>query len=282
MAEKFLILGANSFYGSNFAEYVKGRGCEIVPWEHRLEDRLDYSFCDADYVVNFASKNIVAESWDYPCEYAKTNVVDTTGLIDSMRRSNIKKFVHISTPESYGHTDGWVDETHAGWRPSTPYGVSRAAADMMMLAYYKAFRFPVVITRTANIYGIGQPEHRLIPLAFKTLRSGEVMSLHGGGMTLRCFVHVKDACVATYLAAKHGTPGQTYHISSTKPVTVANVVHNICQILGKNFGRSIKAIPDRVGKDHSYLLKSAVMRNMGWKDTITLERGLEEYARATA
>jgi dTDP-glucose 4,6-dehydratase len=276
VAEKFLILGVNSFYGSNFAEYVEKKGDVVEGWVHRLEDRGDESYCDADYVVNFASQNIVAESWERPDQYAETNLVDTTALIETLRHSKIKKFVHVSTPESYGHTEGWVDETYATWSPSTPYGVSRAAMDMMLMAYFRAYRFPAVITRTANIYGSGQPKHRLVPLVVDKLFKGEKIQLHGGGNTLRCFVHVKDACAATYLAAKQGSAGQTYHISSTTPVTVANVVHNLCRIMGKNFASCIENAPDRPGKDHAYLLKSERLRIMGWKENYTLERGLQE------
>jgi dTDP-glucose 4,6-dehydratase len=287
MAEKFLILGSNSFYGSNFTDYVKSRGDTAICLSHPdfdLNHNLDDIYCceRVDYVVNFISKSLVEESWQKPEDWVETNVYSTTSLFRKLIASDIKKFVHVSTPESYGHTEGWVDETYATWSPSTPYGVSRASADMMLLAYHKAFKFPGVITRTANIYGPGQPNHRIVPLAFNRLREGKKVALHGGGQSLRCFIHVKDACAATYLIAKQGSPGQTYHISNTEPVSVALLVRKICTVLGKNFEGSIENAPDRLGKDHAYLLKTDRIRTMGWRDTYTLERGLEDYARGSA
>jgi len=237
--------------------------------------------CEPDYVVNFAAANLVAESWDKPIEYVECNVREHTKLFQVLcEYKKLKKYVHVSTPEVYGTTDGWVDETYATWKPSTPYAVTRAAGDMMAMAYHKAFKLPLVITRTANIYGPKQPDHRLIPFVIKTLRDGGTVPLHGGGITVRCFIHVKDACAATYLAAIHGSPGQTYHISSTQPVAVANVVHRLCDILNKRFQGHIQSAPERPGKDQTYLLKSDRMRTMGWRETITLDRGLQQCVSA--
>ena len=278
MPEKFLILGSSSFYGSNFAEYVRKRGdipisCDRYIWMGRK----------ADYTVNFASKSLVAESWDAPEAWVLANVSDLTSVVrDMLKKGGFgKKFIHISTPESYGHTDGWVDETYEARQPSTPYGVSRAAGDMMLKAYYHTHRFPVLITRTANIYGPGQGANRFIPLAFDTFRRGEKLLLHGGGHTRRCFIHVRDACAALYLLAKQGSVGQTYHISTEHDVSISELAHQICRMLGKRSQDHIGTQPDRLGKDHAYLLDSTKLRNMGWRDTITLEKGLQEYGSRT-
>ncbi len=281
MPERFLILGASSFYGRNFAECVRARGDDAIclsrpGWDINIS--ADYRGLRFDYVVNFASRSLVAESWSAPSGWFLTNTIGLTGLIENLREQQFKKFVHVSTPESYGHTDGWVDETHTDWHPSTPYGVSRAAADMMLMAYHRAYRFPALITRTANIYGPGQGNGRIIPLAFDTLRRGEKLLLHGNGHTRRCYIHVRDACAALYLLAKQGSAGQTYHISTAVDISVADLVRKICRLLGKRPEDHIGTQPDRIGKDHAYLLNSAKLRNMGWRDTITLEKGLEEYA----
>jgi len=273
---KFLILGASSFYGVNFARYVEEKGDSFStlsrPGWHLGGDSLP----EAEYIVNFASQSLVAESWDNPGLWITTNVQSTTALWRSLLKERPRRFIHVSTPEVYGSTDGWVDERHAPWKPSTPYAVSRAAADMMLMAYHRAYGFPAIITRTANIYGPGQPAHRFIPQAFETIRKGEKLLLHGGGHTVRSWIHVRDACAATYLIAKQGSVGQTYHISTQHEHSVLTVAKKICRVLGKP--ENIGAQPERLGKDHAYLLKSDTLRNMGWRDTYTLDRGLQEYA----
>ena len=279
MPEKFLILGASSFYGSNFADYVRSRGDEAIglsrPQWH-LGDDLPPE--PAKYVVNFAARSLVAESWRDPQGWMATNAVLFTALLDQVRaRAHVPKFIHVSTPEVYGHTDGWVDETYSAWQPSTPYAVSRAAGDMMLMAYRRAYGIPAVITRTANIYGEGQPAHRFIPLAFDTIGRGERLLLHGNGHTRRSFIHVRDACAATYLVAKQGSLGQTYHISTTQDVSINELARKICRLLGKRPEDVLGTQPDRLGKDHAYLLNSDRLRRMGWRDTITLEQGLQKY-----
>lgn len=281
MPEKFLIIGASSFYGSNFMETVKRKGDVALPMSLRDWSPSHILDLSPDYIVNFAAANIVENSWDHPAEYCRVNVCEHADLLDVLKESKwLKKYVHVSTPESYGHTDGWIDETYTEWKPSTPYGVSRAAGDMMLMAYHRAYRFPGVITRTANIYGPGQSKIRFIPLAFDTFRHDKKLLLHGNGHTRRCFIHVSDACAALYLLAKNGTAGLTYHVSTAQDISISDLARKICLQLGKRPEDLLGTQSDRRGKDHAYLLNSARLRNMGWRDTVTIEKGLAEYAGA--
>ena len=275
--DRFLILGANSFYGSNFAKCVEAHGDEAIRLS-RPDWKLGEDMPGGDYAVNFASQNLVAESWNDPGGYCRDNVVDTTKTFEWLRVKALKKFVHVSTPEVYGSTEGWVDETYSKWEPKTPYAVSRMAGDKMLMAYHKAYKFPAVITRTANIYGPGQPEHRIIPATFKKIKEGQKLGLDGNGKSVRCFIHVKDACEATYKVAKQGTSGQTYHISTNHQIKISDLVRKICLLMGERFEDVVEQTPERLGKDLAYLLKSERIRNMGWRDTITLDRGLQECA----
>ena len=282
MAEKFLILGAGSFYGHNFAQCVRRHGDEAV---ELLREDFDInqqplgSLRGCSHVVNFISKSLVAESWDAPESWCHTNLTCTTRLFESLRSLQVGRYVHVSTPEVYGSTDEWVEETYTDWKPSTPYAVSRAAADMMLMAYHRAYGLPAIITRTANIYGEGQGANRFIPLAFDTFRRGVSLLLHGGGHTKRAFIHVKDACEATYRIAKTGTLGHTYHISSTEALTIKELAVLIAKQCGLDPLKAIGSQPDRLGKDPFYLLSSQKTRNLGWRDTITLTTGLQNYGR---
>lgn len=279
MAEKYLVIGASSFYGSNFASLVRAKGDEAIEFSLRDWTANQLAESNPDYIVNFASANIVAESWEKPAEYCQFNVVELTKVLEVLKGLKMKKYVHVSTPEVYGTTEGWVDET-SRFNPTTPYAVSRAAGDMMVMVYRKAYGLPAVITRTANIYGPGQPKHRIIPLAFDKIKKGEKIKLHGGGTSQRCFIHVKDACEATYRIARIGSPGQTYHVSTNHEISIANLIRRICAITGSRFDEVTENAPERLGKDFAYFLRSDRIRHMGWCDKITLDRGLQEYANS--
>lgn len=280
MPEKILILGANSFYGSNFARLVEERG-DVAIRMGRKEFDIEDSFISvinaatgkgaADYIVNFISRSLVAESWEDPCAWVETNATATTRLIDVLRRYwEGRKVIHVSTPEVYGSTPSWVDED-APYNPTTPYAVSRAAGDMMLKAYHKAYGFPAIITRTANIYGPGQQDYRIISKALACKKDRTKLQLHGKGESVRSFIHIKDACEATYLICKQGRTGETYHISTPKAHSIREVVEMI--------GCEYECVPDRLGKDQAYLLNSRKVRNLGWKDTFSLEEGLCELSR---
>ena len=284
MAERFLILGASSFYGSNFAKLVEEKGDVAIRMWHRPKDGHagwdidDYVYGElgsapqvyargADYVVNFISRSLVAESWEHPDAWAQTNVVGMTRLFDDLRQERFKKFIHVSTPEVYGSLHLWREESWL-FNPSTPYAASRAAGDLMLKAYHKSRGFPMLITRTANIYGSGQQPYKLIPKAIACKASGDKFPLHGFGTSLRSYIHVKDACEATYLLAKNGDVGETYHISTDEAHTVLDVL-NMLDVRWE-------PAPERLGKDGAYLLDSTKIRKLGWQDKISLEEGLRE------
>ena len=189
---KYAVIGSNSFSGSSFVKHLCKQGHEVLgisrsPELHPVflayKGHQDESFSfhqldlnqeldsvistigdfRPDYVVNFAAQGMVAQSWNKPGDWFQTNAVATVKLHDGLRKFDwLKRYVHISTPEVYGSCEGMVQEDHP-FSPSTPYAVSRAAADMSLLSFIKAYNFPVVFTRAANVFGEHQQLYRIIP-----------------------------------------------------------------------------------------------------------------------
>ena len=306
-SEKYLVLGSNSFSGASFVDYLLERGASVVGVSrsrephpaflpYRWHDR-DNSFCfyqldlnsdllrimdvvhaeRPDYVINFASQSMVAESWKNPDHWFMTNVVSTVCLHEQLRHCGfLRKYVHVSTPEVYGSTDGLVKED-AAFNPSTPYAVSRAAADMSLRTFFQAYKFPVVFTRAANVYGPGQQPYRIIPRTILFVRLGKRLQLHGGGLSERSFIHIRDVSDATFRVTRDGHPGETYHISTDRITSVRAVVELICARMGVAFDSCVDVVGERLGKDAAYRLDSRKIRQeLGWSDTLSLEQGLDE------
>ena len=308
--DRFLVLGSNSFSGASFAGYLLKQGIDVIGVSrsaepHRAllpyrwtEHRSRFEFHQLDlnrdgdaiadlirkerpaYVVNFAAQSMVAESWENPDHWFMTNVVSTVRLHEALRRCDfIKKYVHVTTPEVYGSTEGTVRED-APFNPSTPYAVSRAAADMSLRTYHAAYGFPVVFTRAANIYGPGQPLYRIVPRTVMFVKLGRKLQLHGGGVSERSFIHARDVSDATYRAALHGAPGETFHISTDTVITIRALVEMICAKLGVRFEDNVEVVGERLGKDAAYRLDSSkIRRELGWSDQISLGQGVEETVR---
>jgi len=315
-SEQILVIGSNSFSGSHFVAEALRQGhwvCGVSRSQEPESVFLPYRWPDGtsglplatannftfqaidlnsqldelivlidqvrpSIVVNFAAQGMVAESWLNPTHWYTTNVVSQVALHDALRqRQFLKKYVHVTTPEVYGSTDGgWIRE-HNHFLPSTPYAVSRAACDLHLQSFQKAYGFPVVFTRAANVYGPGQQLYRIIPRALLSARTGKPMQLHGGGYSERCFIHIHDVVKATLQLAFEAEPGTTWHLSTREAISIRALVERICARCSVEFGDVVEESGERLGKDHSYLLDSTSMREaFGWSDQVSLDAGLSE------
>jgi len=306
MNYRFVVIGSNSFSGSHFIQHLLRQNHEVIgvsrseeinsvflPFRWQKTEPEKYRFCQLDlnldlqalmqtindfqpeYVVNFAAQGMVAQSWETPDHWYQTNVVAQVKFHDQLRKCRFfKKYVHVTTPEVYGNTEGWIDENFI-FSPSTPYAVSRASCDMHLMSFFKAYQFPVVFTRAANVYGPGQQLYRIIPRTILFAKTGKKLQLHGGGHSVRSFIHINDVVDATLRVAERGIPGETYHISTRETVSIRGLVEQICVSMDIPFKEFVEVADERLGKDEAYLLNSQKIRNeLGWTDQITLESGV--------
>jgi dTDP-glucose 4,6-dehydratase len=229
------------------------------------------------YVVNFAAQSMVAESWQHPEDWFQTNVVANVKFHDQLRRCDfLEKYIHVSTPEVYGSCQGSVRDD-APYNPSTPYAVSRAACDMSLASFVKAYNFPVVFTRAANVYGPGQQLYRIIPRTILFVRIGRRLQLHGGGASVRSFIHIQDVADGTWRVARNGKTGEVYHLSTPHLISIRELVEMICMRMGVSFSDHVEFVGERLGKDAAYILDSSKAREtLGWRDNIDLSTGVDE------
>lgn len=307
MKDSFLVIGSNSFSGSQFIDFLLNKDQSVIGVSrsheihsvflpYKKSNKLEgYQFEQIDinknlselsdllsdkkpsYVVNFAAQGMVAQSWQMPEHWYQTNVVGQVKLHDMLRKlSFIKKYVHVTTPEVYGSTDGWITE-NLNFNPSTPYAVSRAACDLHLMSFFKAYQFPVVFTRAANVYGPGQQLYRIIPRAMLCARLGKKMRLDGGGKSVRSFIHIRDVADATFRIALNGRIGETYHISTREYLSIRALVEKIADLTKVAFVDLAEISEDRLGKDQAYLLESQKLRQeLGWSDIVNLDSGLSD------
>jgi dTDP-glucose 4,6-dehydratase len=305
--EKYLILGSNSFSGATFADFLAAAGHDVIAtsrsdephdaflpykWQkrpgkvrfQRIDLNHDLEALKAllaterpTHVVNFAAQSMVGESWLYPDHWMMTNVVSAVRLHELLRNyDGLERYVHVTTPEAYGSTEGWVKED-APFNPSTPYAVSRAAGDMSLRTYFANYQFPVVFTRAANVYGPGQQLYRIVPRTIVAAMTGQKLRLDGGGKSIRVFIHMTDVSDATVKIGRKGTLGDTYHISGYELVSIRTLVEMILARLGKKFEDCVEIGPERPGKDTAYTLDSLKLRTeLGWRDTFSLEQGIDD------
>lgn len=306
MTKKILIIGSNSFSASNFINNQLNEGYEVfaasrsaeidnvfLPYKnnknienihfykldinHNIEDIIMLIKKERiSQIINFAAQSMVGQSWDTPEHWYMTNTVSTINFHNKLKDLDfLDKYVHISTPEVYGTCEGLIKE-HTNYNPSTPYATSRAAADMSLKNFYDTYKFPVLFTRAANVYGEHQQLYRIITKAIISFLTNTKLPLHGGGHSIRSFIHMDDVSNATNKILNNGKIGDIYHISTKENISIRALVEMIALQLNVNFEDSVEITEDRKGKDSAYLLDSTKLREtLDWKDTITLEEGIQ-------
>ena len=306
---KYAVIGSNSFSGSSFVKHLFNAGHKVLgisrsPELHPVflaynnQSRDNFSFHQLDlnhdlnnvvstlgdfrpdYVVNFAAQGMVAQSWEQPEDWFQTNTVAMVKLHNELRKFDwLKRYVHISTPEVYGSCEGLVKENQS-FKPSTPYAVSRAAADMSLLSFVKAYNFPVVFTRAANVYGEHQQLYRIIPRTILFFLAGKKLKLHGGGTSIRSFIHIEDVCKGTTLAAEQGKTGEVFHFATEQNISIRSLVEIVADRLNISFEDHVDITGERLGKDAAYLLDTSFShKRLGWQPKICLEQGLDRTTK---
>jgi dTDP-glucose 4,6-dehydratase len=307
---RLAVLGANSFAGAGLVDLALQRGFEVLGISRSPEKpevflpykgnprAAAYRFLQLDlnqdmegvqraldefsppFVVDFAGQAMVAESWAHPEQWYRTNILAKVVLHDFLRqRPWLRKYVKGSTPEVYGSTGELVREDHP-YAPSTPYAVSHAAIDLSLFAFFRQYGFPVVFTRFANFYGPGQQLYRIVPRTILSALCGRKLPLHGGGGSVRAFIHVRDVAEGVLAAIDHGRPGETYHFSPADFHSIREVVETICVELRISFAQVAEPAPERPGKDQAYLMSAEKAREeLGWEPRVPFQEGIRDTIR---
>ena len=228
-------------------------------------------------VVHFAAESHVDRSILGPRVFAETNVLGTQVLLDHAVRSGVSRFLMVSTDEVYGSlgvTGAFTEESPL--RPSSPYSASKAAADLLALAYHQTFRLDVVVTRCSNNYGPFQFPEKLIPLMILNALKDEPLPVYGDGRQVRDWLHVADHGAALNLILEKGRGGEVYNIGGRNEHANIEVVRQILRYLDKP-ETLIRHVEDRPGHDRRYAIDPAKLESeLGWRPVRVFEEALRE------
>lgn len=231
-----------------------------------------------DVVVNFAAESHVDRSIEDPAVFLQTNVMGTQVLLDACRKYGTARFHQVSTDEVYGDLPldrpdlFFTEETsiHA----SSPYSASKAAADLLVLAYHRTFGLPVTISRCSNNYGPYHFPEKLIPLMIANALNGKPLPVYGDGKNVRDWLYVEDHCAAIDLILRKGRLGEVYNVGGHNEKTNLEVVEFIIKALGKG---EIQFVRDRAGHDRRYAIDPAkIHRELGWSPETAFEDGIQK------
>jgi len=299
--ERVFVTGGAGFIGSNFVRRLLERGVQVtnldtmtyagvpatvaeldeypnhtfVKGDIRDGALLDEVLAGHDIVVHFAAESHVDRSIEGPATFLETNVVGTGVMLDAAYRTEVPRFVHVSTDEVYGSvSDGFPPES-APLNPSSPYSASKAGSDLLALSYGVTYDYPVVVTRCTNNYGPYQFPEKLIPLFVTNLLDGRPVPVYGQGLNQRDWLHVEDHCAAIDAIVEQGIAGEIYNIGADAQTTNMELTHRLLELTGRDESL-IEHVTDRPGHDLRYAVDSSKIRKLGWKPEFSLETRLAE------
>ncbi|MCL2792114.1 MAG: dTDP-glucose 4,6-dehydratase [Spirochaetaceae bacterium] len=241
-----------------------------------------------DTVVHFAAESHVDRSILGPEAFIKTNVLGTFTLLDVAR--NIWKdadgvlFHHVSTDEVYGSLGetGYFTET-TPYDPRSPYSASKASSDHLVMAYYHTYGLPITLSNCSNNYGPFQFPEKLIPLMILNMLEGKALPVYGDGKNIRDWLYVDDHNSAVWNIIQNGKIGEEYNIGGDNEWENIKLLNVLIDIVAKKINKNAETIrslityvKDRPGHDRRYAIDcSKIKRELGWKQTVSFEQGLE-------
>ena len=305
--KNILVTGGAGFIGSNFINYILDKrddyniiNLDKLTYAGNLENLIpsekkkNYHFIKGDitdfelvnnifekykikYVVHFAAESHVDRSILGSEIFYRTNIMGTNVLLEVARKFEVERFLQISTDEVYGSlgSEGYFTE-RTPLSPNSPYSSSKAAADMMVMAFYHTYGMPVLITRCSNNYGPYQFPEKLIPLMIINSINNKKLPVYGDGLYVRDWIYVIDHNKAVELVFEKGKVGEVYNIGASNEMPNIKIIKLILSHLKKGEDL-IEYVKDRPGHDRRYAIDSSKIKSkLGWAPSFTFEHAIAE------
>jgi len=284
--------------GVDSATYAANEGLlkEFNTYENFFFEKKDINdlnfLYDCDYIINTAAETHVDNSIVSSKDFLRSNVDGVHNLLELMKsklRYKVPTLLHFSTDEVYGDVEVGVHTEKDILKPSNPYSASKAAADMLILAWARTFNLPYVIVRPTNNYGIGQYVEKLIPKACKFISLGRKIPLHNNGSPVRTWLHVEDTASAAIAIIESGVQNEIFNISGNFEQANIETVKQIIQYYDSSAETATQEVLEkyidfschRPGQDVRYALDDSKLKQLGWQPvrefSAELQKAVEFY-----
>ena len=208
----------------------------------------DVLTADFDGVLHFAAKSLVGESVSDPARYWQNNVEGSRALLEAMRSAGVRRLVFSSTAATYGEPDVVPITEDAPTRPTSPYGSSKLAVDLMIRDYAAAYGLQAASLRYFNVAGAWNglterhvTETHLIPIALQVAAGRrDRLTVYGedyptpDGTCVRDYIHVADLAEAHLLAIAAVQNGHlVYNLGNGSGFSVRQVIDCVAEVTGR-------------------------------------------------
>lgn len=287
VTKKFLDEG-HYVYGIDSKTYASNKDFlyELLEYKNFTFEGCDINdierLVDCDYFINTAAETHVDNSIVSSDVFLRSNINGVHKILELIKqkpKSIRPTFLHFSTDEVYGDlVSGFHTEIDL-LKPSNPYSATKAAADMLVIAWARTYDIPYIIVRPTNNYGIGQYVEKFIPKACKNLSLGKPIVMHDNGNPVRTWLHVSDTANAVFVLVLMNIKNDIFNISGNyeeKNIVIAR------KIIDNYFGHTVDYdkymdfSEKRQGQDVRYAIGDSKLRNLGWSCRADFDTRLKE------
>lgn len=234
-------------------------------------------------VVHLAALTSVLKSVQAPWEVYRTNVEITSGLLERARAAGVERFVSASTNAVVGDVGRHRITEDLPLRPLTPYGATKAAAEMLMSAYDASYGIRACPLRLTNVFGPGMGhKDSMVPRLMRAALAGDTVEIYGDGEQVRDFVHVHDVTTAFLLALSEGFTGPVI-IGGGRSYSVNELVALAREVTG--CALATRNVDPKPGEMPAVIVDPARAHSLGWKPEVAFRDGLRtawDYFREAA
>lgn len=314
------VTGGAGFIGTNFVRLAIARGHHVLNFDAltyagRRENHLDFEgteeyifvygdICNErlvekhlaegfegrpfDCIVNFAAESHVDRSLYYATKFARSNCEGVATLIEAARKTNVPKFIQVSTDEVYGSLGAEGKFTlDSPLCPSSPYSSTKAAGDLVALSFFHSWGYHVCVTRCTNNYGPYQFTEKFIPTILTRALEGKEIPIYGDGMNVRDWIFVDDHCDGIFSVIEKGKAGKTYLFGGGNEMNNIELCKNILKTLADMSDVKedvllslMKFVSDRPGHDRRYALDCLQSeKELGWIPRTPFAEGVKRTVR---
>jgi UDP-glucose 4-epimerase len=288
--QRVLVTGASGFIGTHVVRALAERGAEVAAVDMRPASmapagveslRLDLRTPGAvdaalqqgtDTVVHLAAVTSVLQSVDHPAETFDNNVAVTAALLERAREVGVRSFGFASTNAVVGPSEDPRIHEGSQLHPLTPYGATKAAAEMLMSAYTSSYGVTGCALRLTNVYGPGMDaKDSIVPRLMRAAQTGTTFDVYGDGRQIRDYVYVEDVVSAVLTAIRLGASGRLV-VGSGASTSVLHLIDLVRRVTGADL--PVRHVPAKQGEMPNVVVDISRAHSLGWRPTVAVEEGL--------
>ena len=225
-----------------------------------------------DAIIHLAAFTYVVASVADPVSTYRLNTDATARLLEVAREHEVGTFMFASTNAVTGNVGGATITEQTVLRPLTPYGATKAAAEMLLSSYANCYGMACASLRFSNVYGPGMTEKdSFVPRLMRAARDGEGVQVRGDGSMIRDLVHVDDAVQGVMAAWAAGYTGPLI-LGAGRSVTVNEMVTTARRVTGAPI--PVEHVPVGNGEMPAVVVDISAARAIGYRPVIDLETGM--------